>query len=126
MFFIRGGAGGRTRFAVSVFFCAGVLLRYPANVLGAEPLRPSPTAATRFVKARVTMLHFPQAENSDSTLAFPLPTKQALWGPPFFSATGGGRLAPQTRTSSRLPATGVKKSPTPLGVGDFLVHLSIL
>ena len=42
-----------------------------------------PTAATRFVKAQATRLHFPQAENSDCTLAFPLPTKQALQGPLF-------------------------------------------
>ena len=45
--------------------------------------RSNVAAATRFVKAQATMLHFPQAENSDCTLAFPLPTKQALRGPRF-------------------------------------------
>ena len=60
---------------------AGVLLRCPVCALPSERLRCTPTAATRFVKAQVTTLHFPQAENSDCILAFPLPTKQALWGP---------------------------------------------
>ena len=41
---------------------AGVLLRCPVCALPTVRLRCTPTAATRFVKAQATMLHFPQAE----------------------------------------------------------------
>ena len=41
------------------------------------------SAATRFVKAQVTLLCFLQAENTACALAFPLPPKQALRGPRF-------------------------------------------
>ena len=42
------------------------------------------SAATHFVKAQATMLHFPQAENSTCVLASPFPAKQALRGPQVF------------------------------------------
>ena len=88
----EGSWGGRLKIGVGSkvtveitkdFAVSALLLRCPAVSLPAERLRHLPTAATHFVKAQVTMLHFPQAENSDCTLAFPLPTKQALWGPRF-------------------------------------------
>ena len=62
---------------------AAFLLRCPASACVDGVPWHLPTAATRFVKAQATRLHFPLAENSDCTLAFPLPTKQALWGPLF-------------------------------------------
>ena len=55
--------------------------------LATARLRCTPTAATRFVKAQATTLHFPQAENATCSLAFPLPTKAlAFAGTPLTTA----------------------------------------
>ena len=62
---------------------APALLRCPVVALPTERLRCPPTAATRFVEAQDTMLHFPQAENSVCILTSPLPTTLALRGPRF-------------------------------------------
>ena len=73
-------------------------MRCPAYSLPTGRLRHLPTAANRFVKAQATMFHFPQAENSSCSLAFPLPAKQALRGPIIASAPGGAPIAPRCQS----------------------------
>ena len=73
-------------------------MRCPAYSLPTGRLRHLPTAANHFVKAQATMFHFPQAENSSCSLAFPLPAKQALRGPIIASAPGGAPIAPRCQS----------------------------
>ena len=107
----------------SHFFGAGVLLRCPVCALPTVRLRCTPTAATRFVKAQATMLHFPQAENSSCALAFPLPTKQALRGPQVALPPAAQGCLGQTLTCGSSP-TGKAKKQIPQGVSAFLVQRS--
>ena len=83
-------------------------------------LRQLSTAATRFVKAQDTTLHFLRAGNSTRILAFPLPTKQALRGP-HFSATSSAPLAPRTLTCGSSP-TDIKNMGHPFGVSHILAY----
>ena len=82
--------------------CQFLLLRCPIKSSGLRFPSILSTAATRFVKAQATPLHFPQAENSTCALAFPLPTKQALRGPCLAPATGSAPLAPHARIGTIL------------------------
>ena len=93
----------------------GVPDECPCRRCGCVPRRPP---ATRFVKAQATMLHFPQAENSNCALAFPPPTKQALRGPQVVLPSAAVDSLPRLSPAVRVRPVS-KKADTRTGICFF-------
>ena len=77
------------------------------------------SAATRFVKAQATMLHFPLVENFTCALAFPLPTKQALRGPQVVRHRRRSPHSPESHLRFDSVFIYIQKADTPKGVSAF-------